>query len=63
MDNSYEEFFYSENPQEIEKEKKKRNALHSLLPNLMGAKQTKQITCFGTANQKRKLKTFQKCQQ
>ena len=54
MDNSYEEFFYSENPQEIEKEKKKRNALHSLLPNLMGAKQTKQITCFGTANPKRR---------
>ena len=40
MDNN-EEFFYSENPQEIEKEKKKRNALHSLFPNLMGGKTDK----------------------
>ena len=41
MDNSYEEFFYSEDPQEIEKEKKKRSALHSLLPNSMGGKADK----------------------
>ena len=41
MDNSYEEFFYSEDPQEIEKEKKKRSALHSLFPNLMGGKNDK----------------------
>ena len=40
MDNN-EEFFYSENPQEIEKEKKKRSALHSLFPNLMGGKTDK----------------------
>ena len=40
MDNN-EEFFYSENPQEIEKEKKKRSALHSLFPNLMGGKNDK----------------------
>lgn len=39
MDNNYEEFFYSEDPQEIEKEKKKRNVLHSLFPNLMGGKE------------------------
>lgn len=31
------EFFYSNNPEEIEKEKKKRKALHSLFPNSMGA--------------------------
>ena len=37
MDNN-DEFFYSEDPQEIEKEKKKRSALHSLFPNLMGGK-------------------------
>lgn len=30
------EFFYSNNPEEIEKEKKKRKALHSLFPNSMG---------------------------
>ena len=40
MDNN-EEFFYSEDPQEIEKEKKKRSALHSLFPNLMGGKTDK----------------------
>ena len=39
MEKNYEEFFYSEDPQEIEKEKKKRNALHSLFPNLMGGKE------------------------
>ena len=39
MENNYEEFFYSEDPQEIEKEKKKRNVLHSLFPNLMGGKE------------------------
>ena len=39
MEKNYEEFFYSEDPQEIEKEKKKRNVLHSLFPNLMGGKE------------------------
>jgi hypothetical protein len=39
MEKNYEEFFYSEDPQEIEKEKKKRNILHSLFPNLMGGKE------------------------
>ena len=45
MEKNYEEFFYSEDPQEIEKEKKKRNALHSLFPNLMGGRRTGQTMC------------------
>ena len=39
MKNNYEEFFYSEDPKEIEKERKKRSALHSFFPNLIGGKE------------------------
>ena len=39
MKNNYEEFFYSEDPKEIEKERKKRSASHSFFPNLMGGKE------------------------
>lgn len=45
MENNYEEFFCSEDPQEIEKEKNKRSILHSLLPNLMGGKEDKTTMC------------------
>ena len=53
MENNYEEFFYSEDPQEIEKEKNKRSILHSLLPNLMGGKEDKTnyvLINYGTGN-------------
>ena len=53
MENNYEEFFYSEDPQEIEKEKNKRSILHSLLPNLMGGKEDKTnyvLRNYGTGN-------------
>ena len=36
MENCYKEFYYSEDPQDIEK---KRNALHSFFPHLMGGKE------------------------
>ena len=55
MENNYEEFFYSEDPQEIEKEKNKRSILHSLLPNLMGGKEDKTnyvLRDYGTGNNK-----------
>ena len=53
MENNYEEFFCSEDPQEIEKEKNKRSILHSLLPNLMGGKEDKTnyvLRNYGTGN-------------
>ena len=55
MENNYEEFFCSEDPQEIEKEKNKRSILHSLLPNLMGGKEDKTnyvLRNYGTGNNK-----------
>ena len=55
MENNYEEFFCSEDPQEIEKEKNKRSILHSLLPNLMGGKEDKTnyvLRNYGAGNNK-----------
>ncbi len=41
MEKFYEEYFISEDPQEIEKEKGIRGALHSILPQLMGGAEDK----------------------
>ena len=60
MDNSYEEIFYSENPQEIEKEKKKRSALHSLFPNLMGSKADKTNYVLWNSKPKEEAKNIPK---
>ena len=54
MKNDFEEYFYSDNLQEIENERKKRNALISMFPNLMGNEdKTKYVLRNGnTAKQK-----------
>ena len=59
MDNN-EEFFYSEDPQEIEKEKKKRSALHSLFPNLMGGKTDKTNYVLWNSKPKEEAKNIPK---
>ena len=59
MDNN-EEFFYSEDPQEIEKEKKKRSALHSLFPNLMGGKTDKTKYVLWNSKPKEEAKNIPK---
>ena len=41
------EFFYSNNPEEIEKEKKKRQALHSFFPHSMGSEDNTRYVFLG----------------
>ena len=41
------EFFISDNPEEIEKEKKKRQALHSFFPHSMGSEDNTRYVLLG----------------
>ena len=66
MKNTYEEFFYSEDPQEIERERKKKDSLLKLFPSLFSnPKDTtqyipiKQDTTSGAVNNKTAVETNQ----